>query len=837
LTFDNCFHPKGTFLAVKNQLTRLLHEHHHQSHCKQALTHKGDLPAFMIKSRIPASSLLLAVSMVMSVGASGQQASSNRDWATVQTLLKGIHGISTAPPDKIVTPKYTTGALMGNGDIGVVVGDTTTSQRFYFGKSDFWGTHWNTGHKAPEVSIISLGYLTVSSPSKTTGADSVYRMDQDILNAQVLTTLKLGEATVRMRSWTADGENIFATELSTDAGSPDVPLQLDLAMPAPDAVLNTVFPAAAGGRNGVLWASRENNLTESTDYKSRAAIAVRLLGASFSEVKPGSTNAVGSFVLKGGKPVWLITVFESDSRIGLSGTSSEALVQSALDHAHKVTPSRVVQLEQAHHEWWKQFWLKSFVQVHDKVLEDYYYGAQYVMGSSSRPGHLPPSLWSNFLTTDNAGWGGRYFMNYNEEAPFYGVFSSNHADLAEPYNRMILAQIPWQKNRIAAAGYKGVSFQRTFSPFTMYQPAPASEPIAPVKNYKKLPSDQKSNATFSVLPLIEYYEYTKDETFLRTKLYPAMKDLDAFWRDFAVRNAIGTQWIFEHSSAHEGGDDVNPNLDLGFARRVARELIETSRVLGVDAEMQPQWQQFIDQLASYPQGTVNGKTVYYIAASIKNNIKNQGLFEPGDQPINLEGLVYPGENLAIGGDAQQLQIARDSMEEMNSWGVSHGGNTNNGFCKIFPIAARIGWPADDLVAKFKGAILHQWRPSNLTVFQGGGGIETSGSVEALDSMLLQHEDGVLRLFPDWPSAMDASFTRLRAKGAFLVSSEQHAGAVSYVDVVSEKGGPLVILSPWGSKAVSLSSTAKSGKNKLQSANNGQITLSTVPGGHYHLTAK
>jgi hypothetical protein len=222
---------------------------------------------------------------------------------------------------------------------------------------------------------------------------------------------------------------------------------------------------------------------------------------------------------------------------------------------------------------------------------------------------------------------------------------------------------------------------------------------------------------------------------------------------------------------------------------------------------------------------------------VKNNIKNQGLFEPGDQPINLEGLVYPGENLAIGGDAQQLQIARNSMEEMNSWGVNRGGNTNNGFCKIFPIAARIGWPADDLVAKFKAAILHQWRPSNLTVFQGGGGIETSGSVEALDSMLLQHEDGVLRVFPDWPATMDASFTRLRAKGAFLVSSEQSQGKISYLDVTSEKGGELVIQNPWGSQRVSVSGTGRSGKGSLQPESDGRIKLSTVAGGHYNLVAK
>jgi hypothetical protein len=427
-------------------------------------------------------------------------------------------------------------------------------------------------------------------------------------------------------------------------------------------------------------------------------------------------------------------------------------------------------------------------------------------------------------------------MNYNEEAPFYGVFSSNHAELARPYNRMVLAQIPWQKNRTAAAGYKGVSFQRTFSPFMMYEPPPRPIPVAAIKNYRMLPSDQKSNATFSVLPLIQYYEYTQDKNFLRTQLYPALKELDAFWRDFAVRNATGTKWIFEHSSAHEGGDDVNPNLDIGFARRVDRELIRTSQILGVDANMRSKWRQFLDQLAPYPSGTVNGKTVFYIAASVNNKIKNQGLFELGDQPINLEGIVFPGENLAIGGNEQQLQIAHNSMEEMNSWGITRGGNTNNGFCKIFPVAARIGWPADDLVAKFKAAILHQWRPSNLTVFQGGGGIETSGSVEALNSMLLQHEDGVLRIFPDWPLTMDASFTRLRAKGAFLVSSDQHQGQVSYLDVTSEKGGRLVIHNPWGSRDVLESGTGIY-KKRLHSGHDGQITLSTNAGGHYHLVAK
>ncbi len=165
---------------------------------------------------------------------------------------------------------------------------------------------------------------------------------------------------------------------------------------------------------------------------------------------------------------------------------------------------------------------------------------------------------------------------------------------------------------------------------------------------------------------------------------------------------------------------------------------------------------------------------------------------------------------------------------MNSWGVTKGGNTNNGFCKEFPIAARIGWAAADLIVKFKATILHQWRLSNLTVFQGGGGIETVGSIEAIDSMLLQHEFGVLRVFPDWPADMDASFTHLRAKGAFLVSSEQRGGRVSFIDITAEHGGALTLQSPWSSHSISVDG------HTTTPDSSGQIKLDFTAAAHHHL---
>ena len=59
-------------------------------------------------------------------------------------------------------------------------------------------------------------------------------------------------------------------------------------------------------------------------------------------------------------------------------------------------------------------------------------------------------------------------------------------------------------------------------------------------------------------------------------------------------------------------------------------------------------------------------------------------------------------------------------------------------------------------------------------------------------------EGFLRFFAVWPPADDASFTDLRAVGAFLVSARHTAGLVGGVKVLSEAGLYCTFLSPWGS---------------------------------------
>ena len=62
--------------------------------------------------------------------------------------------------------------------------------------------------------------------------------------------------------------------------------------------------------------------------------------------------------------------------------------------------------------------------------------------------------------------------------------------------------------------------------------------------------------------------------------------------------------------------------------------------------------------------------------------------------------------------------------------------------------------------------------------------------------MLQSYGGVLRIFPAWPRGVDASFTTFRAEGAFLVSATWQNGAVTSVEILSERGGPCRLYSPW-----------------------------------------
>jgi hypothetical protein len=115
----------------------------------------------------------------------------------------------------------------------------------------------------------------------------------------------------------------------------------------------------------------------------------------------------------------------------------------------------------------------------------------------------------------------------------------------------------------------------------------------------------------------------------------------------------------------------------------------------------------------------------------------------------------------------------------------------------------VGYDADSIIKYLRQRLAVQ--PfANLYIVQSGGGIETLAAVPlTVNEMLLQSYEGIVRVFPNWNHSKDASFNKLRAYGAFVISSSLKKGKIEYVKLISEKGRPCVMENPWSGQKVQL----------------------------------
>jgi hypothetical protein len=90
---------------------------------------------------------------------------------------------------------------------------------------------------------------------------------------------------------------------------------------------------------------------------------------------------------------------------------------------------------------------------------------------------------------------------------------------------------------------------------------------------------------------------------------------------------------------------------------------------------------------------------------------------------------------------------------------------------------------------------------NLVLSYGGGGIENVAGFLAINEMLMQSYEGIIRLFPVWRKDQNARFGSLRAVGAFLVSARLKDGIIGDVKIVSDKGRTCTVENPWPGQTV------------------------------------
>jgi alpha-L-fucosidase 2 len=539
-------------------------------------------------------------------------------------------------------------------------------------------------------------------------------------------------------------------------------------------------PAYSGSDRDLTWAQAEYG----GGYAACAAIVTRVLGNR----EVATDQATATVTVPGGESVWLVISVDGDGNRSDQADKLSTCFARGRERVMGVTSGNLAKLTTERVDWWRDFWMKSYVDLGDDLLNRFWYGAFYSLSCTSRGNNECPGLWGTWITLQFTKWGNAKTLNYNYQSPFYGVYSGNRPELAEPYYTDVLYNLPWAQFLAARAGYKGGMLPRIVGPQGGIGFPAGPTPVAETKDRRKLPNDQLDSMAFVAMNFINHYTYTLDEKFLREKAWPVMLACADFYEDYLVFE--GGRYVFKESAAREGGGDTNPCYPLAYCSFVFKSCLQVADLMELPESRREKWRHIIKHMSAFPTAEVDGMTVLKEAESL-SRITIRG---PGDNSSLLQ-TVHPGEGINLGSDPALLKIGHDTVKYLNSEPARYAWSQHNNFPMIFTQAARVGWDAEDLWRQFKARITAELRP-NLTVEQWGGGIESSGATEAVHSMLMQSHEDVLRLFPVWPRNREAKFARLRAKGAFVVSSMLKEGEVRYVRIFSERGTDCELVNPW-----------------------------------------
>jgi hypothetical protein len=241
--------------------------------------------------------------------------------------------------------------------------------------------------------------------------------------------------------------------------------------------------------------------------------------------------------------------------------------------------------------------------------------------------------------------------------------------------------------------------------------------------------------------------------------------------------------------------------------------LRAAKILNADAELQPVWAEFLQNLAPLPTSdnpealkpdTYNGPRVF--VRGLKPAVKAGGLLPDGNSlPMYLFDLCNSGELRTVANAtfdaAFRNGIGPDTSVQVLSKLATAGALLGRPDTVRYLIPAQIQVKTPERGTAYKnGGVL----ANRMTLREGPQALDAQRlgrASEALNLSLLQSnppapgEDPIVRVFPAWPKEQNASF-QLLARGGFLITSSFQGGKVEFVEIESLAGEVCRLANPW-----------------------------------------
>lgn len=401
---------------------------------------------------------------------------------------------------------------------------------------------------------------------------------------------------------------------------------------------------------------------------------------------------------------------------------------------------------------------------------------RYMLVSSSRAGGQTATLqaiWNERLVPP---WGSKYTININIQMNYWPAEVTNLSECHRPLIDMVkdLAENGAKTAQIYYPGSKG---------WVTHHNVDLWRGTAPV-----------DGARFGMWPvggawlcqhLWEHYAYSGGNTVILKEIYPLLKGSAEFLASILVKYPKYGYLVTPISMSPEHGyyfDNSNtlaylspgPTMDIAIMRELFPQVIEASKILGVDAPLRKQLESILPKLPPYKVNQLG-----YIQEWVED-------WQPqrGGHDVSPYFPLFPGKSILL-----HRESDKELISAYQRWLESRG-SRSGGFPGSWNICMWARMERGDRT----GALIQAAVASNAEHFlrQGTGAQVDApfGFTAGIAEALIQSHADEISLLPALPSGWAASgeVSGLRARGDYTVNMKWEQGRLTSAEIYNPYGG-------------------------------------------------